>query len=91
MDGFQDTIFHMLQYRITVTKAASGIQDDKVRGIVTKTLIVGQIIVLLSIMKEMQFLNDAQYNEFTAYLMQSSTSHSQDSSCGDAFLSEPKQ
>ena len=92
MDGFQNTICRMLQYGTTVTQATSDIQDDKVRAVVTKTLIVGQIIFLLSMMKEMQILNDAQYSEFTAYLMHSSTYQSHDSSaCGDTFLSEPNQ
>src|SRR6266566_9782908 len=72
LDGFQDTIFHMIGYRTTVTEASSGIQDEKMRTVVTETLIVGQITVLLSMMKNMQFINDAQYNEFVDYLNHSS-------------------
>ena len=71
-NSFQDTLFRMIGYRTTVTEAASDIQDEKVRSIVTETLIIGQITVLLSMMKNMQFINDAQYTEFVNYLTHSS-------------------
>ena len=75
---FQDTICHMLQYHTTVTKATSDIEDKKLRSIVSKTLIVGQIITLLALMKSMHILNEAQHSEFTAYLMHSLTLQSHD-------------
>jgi hypothetical protein len=73
---FQDTLCHMLQYPTTVTKATSDIEDEKLRSIVSKTLIVGQIITLLSLMKSMHILNEAQHSEFTSYLMDSLNSQS---------------
>jgi hypothetical protein len=69
--GFQYAVYHMLQYRTTVTEATSGIRDEKMRGVVRKILIVGQIIVLLMVMKEMRIINEVQYDEFTAYLKHS--------------------
>ena len=68
---FQHTLSHMLQYNTTVTKATSDIADENLRSIVSKTLIVGQMISLLSLMKSMRILNDAQHDEFTSYLMDS--------------------
>ena len=76
---FQDTLCHMLQYHTTVTKATSAIEDEKLRSIVSKTLIVGQIITLLTVLKNVHILNEAQHNEFTTYLMQSLTVQSHDS------------
>jgi hypothetical protein len=73
LNGFQSTIFHMIGHRTTVAAAASDIQDERVRTIVTKTLIVEQITMLLALMKGMQFINEAQYNEFVDYLTQSPT------------------
>lgn len=68
-NDFQDTIDHMLMYRTTVTKASSDIQDEKMRAIVKNTLVTGQMIALFALMKEMHILDDAQYDEFTTYLM----------------------
>jgi hypothetical protein len=68
---FQDTLCHMLQYHTTVTKATSDIKDESMRSIVSKTLIVGQIITLLTLMKNMRIVNEAQHSEFTTYLMRS--------------------
>ena len=76
---FQDTLCHMLQYPTTVTKATSAIEDESLRSIVSKTLIVGQIIALLTLMKSMSILNEAQHNEFTTYLMHSLSFRSHDS------------
>ncbi len=76
---FQDTLCHMLQYHTTVTTATSDIEDEKLRSIVSKTLIVGQIITLLSLLKSMSILNEAQHNEFTTYLMHSLDVQSHDS------------
>jgi len=75
---FQDTICHMLQYHTTVTKATSDIKDDKLRSIVLKTLIVGQMITLLALMKSLHILNEAQHHEFTTYLMHTLTLQSHD-------------
>ncbi len=61
-----DTINYMLVHRTTVTNA---------RAVVKNTLITGQMIALLALMKEMGILDETQYNEFTAYLMHSLTNH----------------
>ncbi len=50
-------------------------QDEKMRAVVKNTLITGQIIALLTLMKEMGILDETQYDEFTAYLMHSLTNH----------------
>jgi hypothetical protein len=76
---FQETLCHMLQNPTTVTKATSEIKDESLRSIVAKTLIVGQIITLLTLMKSMRIVNEAQHNEFTTYLMHSLNFHSHDS------------
>ena len=91
--GFQDALCRMIGYRTTVTNATSDIQDEKVRTMVTKTLIVGQITVSLALMRDMNMLNDAQYSEFTAYLMQTCNYLPQDwhSSSKVSSLSEPNQ
>ena len=70
---FQNTLSHMLVHRTTVAKASLNIQDEKVRAIVKNTLITGQMITLLTLMKEMGILDETQYDEFAAYLMQSLT------------------
>jgi hypothetical protein len=70
---FQKTLGHMLVYRTTVSNASSHIQDEKVRAVVKNTLITGQMISLLTLMKEMGILDETQYDEFTAYLIQSLT------------------
>jgi hypothetical protein len=75
LNGFQNTIFHMIGHRTTVAAAASGIQDERVRAIVTKTLIVEQITMLLALVRGMHIISDAQYNEFVDYLTHSSTTY----------------
>jgi hypothetical protein len=93
-NGFQDALCRMISYRTTVTNATSDIQDEKVRNVVTKTLIVGQITVLLALMRDMHMLDDMQYNEFVAYLMQTCNYMSYDASSvrrGDISLSESNQ
>jgi len=93
-NGFQDALCRMISYRTTVTNATSDIQDEKVRTVVSKTLIVGQITVLLAMMRDMQMLNDVQYNEFVAYLMQTCNYQPHDALSvgrGDISLSEPNQ
>jgi hypothetical protein len=69
----QKTLGHMLVHRTTVAQATLNIQDEKVRAIVKNTLITDQMIALLILMKEMGILDKTQYDEFTAYLMQSLT------------------
>jgi hypothetical protein len=69
--SFEDTVYHMLKRRTTVTQATSYILDEKIRVIITRALIVGQLITLLALIKEMQIINEAQYNEFTSYLRHS--------------------
>lgn len=93
-NGFQDALCRMISYRTTVTNAASDIQDEKVRTVVTKTLIVGQITVLLAMMRDMHMIDDMQYSEFVAYLMQTCNYQLHDvRSVGDAgiSLSAPNQ
>lgn len=68
---FQTAIDHMLQHGTTVTKATGDIQDKKRRAIVNDTLIAGQMLAFLRLMKEMYILDKAQYDEFAAYLMRS--------------------
>ena len=70
-----DTINHMLIHRTTVTNATLNIQDEKMRAVIKNTLITGQIIALLTLMKEMGILDETQFDEFTAYLMHSLTNH----------------
>ena len=66
--SFEDTIYHMIKQRMTVTEATQGIRDETVQAIVTRMLIVGQMMTLLTLIKEMQIINEAQYNELTVYL-----------------------
>ena len=70
---FQKTLGHMLAHRTTVAKASSNIEDEKVRALVKNTLITGQMIALLTLMKDMGILDETQYDEFTAYLMHALT------------------
>lgn len=72
MNGMQDTVCRMIEHRTTVTHASSEIQDEKIRAFVQRTLLIGQMITLLGMMKDMQIINECQYKEFTAYLMNSS-------------------
>jgi hypothetical protein len=69
--SFEDTLYQMIRQRTTVTQATTAIRDEKMRAIITRILIVGQMITLLILIKEMQIINEAQYNEFTAYLRHS--------------------
>lgn len=73
VSSFQDALCHMIEYRTTVTSATSGIQDENIRAVVTETLIAGQIIALLDVLKDVQILSDAQHHELTAYIMHSSS------------------
>ena len=70
---FQKTLGHMLVHRTTVAKASSNIEDEKVRALVKNTLITGQMIALLTLMKDMGILDETQYDEFTAYLIHALT------------------
>jgi hypothetical protein len=70
---FLGTLGHMLLNGTTVSKATLHIQNESERAVVKNTLITGQIIALLSLMKEIGFLDETQYNEFRAYLMQTLT------------------
>lgn len=93
-NGFQDALCRMISYRTTVTNATSDIQDEKVRTVVTKTLIVGQITVLLALLRDLHMLDDMQYNEFVAYLMQTCNylpHDAQPKARGDISLSQPNQ
>ncbi len=70
---FQKTLGHMLVHRTTVSKATLNIRDEKVRAVVKNTLITGQMIALLKLMKDMGILDETQYDEFIAYLMHALT------------------
>lgn len=70
---FLDTIHTMLEHNTTVTKASSTIADENRRSVVSKTLIVGQVITLLALMKDMQILYEEQYSEFRTYLLNTLT------------------
>lgn len=76
--NFQDTISRMSKQRTTVREATAGIQDERVRTVVASVLIRGQMIALFTLMRDMQFLDDAQYNELTEFLMNSITYESCD-------------
>ena len=69
--NFQDAIGHMLVHRTTVARATLNIKDEKMRAVVTNMLIAGQIIALLTLMKDLRILDEAQYDEFTTYLLHS--------------------
>jgi hypothetical protein len=69
--NFQDAIGHMLAHGTTVAKATLDIKDEKMRAVVTDMLITGQIIALLTLMRELRMLDEAQYDEFTTYLLHS--------------------
>ena len=71
-----DTIAHMLTHRTTVSKATLNIQNEHMRAVVKNTLITGQMVALLTLMKELGILDESQYDEFRAYLMHSLTSQS---------------
>jgi hypothetical protein len=60
-------------HRTTVAKASLNIEDEKVRALIKNTLITGQMIALLTLMKDMGILDEAQYDEFRAYLMHALT------------------
>jgi hypothetical protein len=74
-----DTIAHMLTHRTTVSQATLNIQDENVRTVVKNTLITGQLVALLTLMKEMGMLDETHYDEFRAYLMHSLTYQSHNS------------
>jgi Pyruvate/2-oxoacid:ferredoxin oxidoreductase gamma subunit len=69
--NFQDAIGHMLVHRTTVAKATLDIKDEKMRAVVTNMLMTGQLIALLTLMKDLRILDEAQYDEFTTYLLHS--------------------
>jgi len=69
INDVHDTVYRMIEHPTTVAHACAGIQDERTRPFVHKTLIVGQLVTLLDMMKYMQLINECQYNEFVAYLM----------------------
>ena len=71
-----ETIAHMLTHRTTASQATLNIQDENVRTVVKNTLITGQLVALLTLMKEMGILDETHYEEFRAYLMHSLTDQS---------------
>ncbi|GHO88012.1 hypothetical protein [Dictyobacter formicarum] len=71
---FQSSINHMLLHRTTASDATLDIKDENVRMVVTDALIAGQIMTLLTLMKDMCLLDEAQHREFTTYLLRTLTS-----------------
>ena len=71
-----ETIAHMLTHRTTVSQATFNIQDERMRAVVKNTLMTGQMVALLTLMKEMGILDETHYEEFRAYLMHSLTDQS---------------
>lgn len=72
-DNFQESMGRMLLYQMTAANASADIKDEKVRMLVTNVLITGQIIALLTLMKDMGLLSKEQCNEFITYLLSSLT------------------
>jgi hypothetical protein len=73
-NDFQISISHMLMNRTTATDATIDIKDKNERAVVTSALITGQIISLLTLMRDLRILDEVQYDEFTTYLHRSLTS-----------------
>jgi predicted metalloenzyme YecM len=70
-NNFQASINHMLLYGSTATNATVEIKDEKMRTVINNALISGQIIALLTLMRDLRILDDVQCDEFTAYLERS--------------------
>lgn len=71
----EDAVQCMLQDRTTATHATTAIQNESMRAVVTSELITGQIIALLTLLKEGGILDDVQYSEFATYLRQALASY----------------
>lgn len=71
----EEAIHRMLLNRTTATRATTAIPDESLRAVVTGELITGQIIALLTLLKEGGLLDETQYGEFTAYLRQTLVPH----------------
>lgn len=71
--NFQESIGRMLLYHTTAGNATADIKDEKVRMVVTNVLIAGQIISLLTLMRDMRLLDEGQCNEFITYLLSALT------------------
>ena len=71
--SFQETISHMLWHGTTVADATLNIKDEKMRTVVTNMLMTGQIIALLTLMRDLRLLGKAQYEELTTYLRRTLT------------------
>jgi hypothetical protein len=69
--NYQETLNHMLRHGTTVADATLNIEDEKMRAIVGDMLIAGQISALLKLMRDMGIVDQAQYDEFTAFLRRS--------------------
>jgi hypothetical protein len=72
--NFQESINHMILHRTTAVNATVDIKDEKMRAVVINALICGQIIALLTLMRDLRILDSSQYDEFTTYLQRSLTS-----------------
>jgi len=67
---YEKTLGHMLVHRTTVGEASLHIQDEKVRAVVTHTLLTSQMMALLALMKDLGMLGERHYEECAAYLLQ---------------------
>jgi predicted metalloenzyme YecM len=67
--NFQTAINHMLLHGTTATNATLDIKDEKMRAAVTDMLISGQIMALLTLMRDLQILDKAHHDEFIKYLL----------------------
>lgn len=77
-NNFQESIGHMLLYHTTAANATADIKDEKVRTVITNVLVTGQIIALLTLMRDMGLLSKEQCNEFITYLLSSLTAQHDD-------------
>lgn len=71
----EEAIERMLLDRTTATHATTVIRDESMRAAVTGELITGQIVALLTLLREGGLLDETQYSEFTAYLRQALIPH----------------
>lgn len=71
---FQSSVNHMLLHRTSATDATLNIKDENVRTIITDALIAGQIITLLTLMRDLSLLDETQHHEFISYVLRSLTS-----------------
>ena len=64
----QESVRTMLLHGTTATSATLNIKDETIRAVVTDAIIINQIIALLTLMKDLSLLDEAQHKELTTYL-----------------------